>query len=87
MWVPMGSMFSFIEVLPLALLIIVTINHYRLIKTHHEFKYRLAYTYVIGAAFWNFAGTGVTAIASARNSAAGGGSAHLPQIASLAGRR
>ena len=59
MWVPMGSMFSFIEVLPLVLLIIEAINNYRLIKAHQEFKYRLAYTYVIGAAFWNFVGAGV----------------------------
>jgi nitric oxide reductase subunit B len=59
MWVPMGSMFSFIEVLPLVLLIIEAINHYRLIRTHQEFKYRLAYIYVIGAAFWNFVGAGV----------------------------
>jgi nitric oxide reductase subunit B len=59
MWVPMGSMFSFIEVLPLVLLIIEAINNYRLIKTHQEFKYRLAYTYVIGATFWNFVGAGV----------------------------
>ena len=41
------------------LLIIEAINHYRLIKAHQEFKYRLAYTYVIGAAFWNFVGAGV----------------------------
>ena len=59
MWVPMGSMFSFIEVLPLVLLIIEAINHYRLIKRHEEFKYRLAYAYIIGAAFWNFVGAGV----------------------------
>jgi nitric oxide reductase subunit B len=59
MWVPMGSMFSFIEVLPLVLLIIEAINHYRLIRADREFKYRLAYTYVIGAAFWNFVGAGV----------------------------
>jgi nitric oxide reductase subunit B len=59
MWVPMGSMFSFIEVLPPVLLIIEAINHYRLIKAHQEFNYRLAYTYVIGAAFWNFVGAGV----------------------------
>ncbi len=59
MWVPMGSMFSFIEVLPLVLLIIEAINHYRLIKAHQEFKYRLAYIYIIGAAVWNFVGAGV----------------------------
>ena len=59
MWVPMGSMFSFIEVLPLVLLIIEAINNHRLIRAHQEFHYRLAYTYIIGAAFWNFVGAGV----------------------------
>jgi len=58
-WVPLGSMFSFIEVLPLVLLIIEAIQHHRLIKAHGEFKYGLAYTYIIGAAFWNFVGAGV----------------------------
>ena len=59
MWVPMGSMFSFIEVLPLVLLILEAMHQHDLIKKHHEFKYGLAYTYVIGAAFWNFVGAGV----------------------------
>ncbi len=59
MWVPLGTMFSFIEVLPLVLLIIEAIQQHRLIKAHGEFKYGLAYTYIIGAAFWNFVGAGV----------------------------
>jgi nitric oxide reductase subunit B len=59
MWIPMGSMFSFIEVLPLVLLIIEAIRQYRLIRARREFNYRLAYTYIIGAAFWNFVGAGV----------------------------
>jgi nitric oxide reductase subunit B len=59
MWVPMGSMFSFIEVLPLVLLIIEAIEQHQLIKAHQDFKYTLAYTYIIGAAFWNFIGAGV----------------------------
>ncbi len=59
LWVPMGSMFSFIEVLPLTLLIIEAIHNRQLIKADQEFKYGLAYTYVIGAAFWNFVGAGV----------------------------
>ena len=59
MWVPMGSMFSFIEVLPLVLLIIEAIRQYQLIRAHQAFNYRLAYTYIIGAAFWNFVGAGV----------------------------
>jgi nitric oxide reductase subunit B len=59
LWVPLGTMFSFIEVLPLVLLIIEAIQRHRLIKVHGEFKYGLAYTYIIGAAFWNFVGAGV----------------------------
>jgi len=59
MWVPLGSMFSFIEVLPLALLIMEAIQQYLLIRAHRTFNYRLAYSYIIGAAFWNFVGAGV----------------------------
>ncbi|MBS0473101.1 MAG: cbb3-type cytochrome c oxidase subunit I [Proteobacteria bacterium] len=59
MWVPLGTMFSFIEVLPLVLLVIEAMQHHRLIKAHGDFKYGLAYLYVIGAAFWNFVGAGV----------------------------
>ena len=59
MWVPLGTMFSFIEVLPLVLLIMEAIQQRNLIKGHADFKYGLAYTYIIGAAFWNFVGAGV----------------------------
>jgi nitric oxide reductase subunit B len=59
MWVPLGTMFSFIEVLPLVLLIMEAIQQRALIKGHADFKYGLAYTYIIGAAFWNFVGAGV----------------------------
>ena len=70
MWVPMGSMFSFIEVLPLVLLIIEAIQQYQLIRRQAAFHYRLAYTYIIGAAFWNFVGAGVF----------GGGTLNAPLI-------
>ena len=59
MWVPLGTMFSFIEVLPLMLLIMEAIQQRRLIQADGAFKYNLAYTYIIGAAFWNFVGAGV----------------------------
>ncbi len=58
-WVPAGSMFSFIEVLPLLLLVIEAEEHRRLLRSHSEFRYGLAYTYIIGAALWNFVGAGV----------------------------
>jgi len=70
MWVPMGSMFSFIEVLPLVLLIIEAIQQYQLIRAHRDFNYDLAYTYIIGGAFWNFVGAGVF----------GGGTLNAPLI-------
>jgi nitric oxide reductase subunit B len=59
LWVPLGTMFSFIEVLPLLLLIVEGIQQHRLIKDHGQFKFELAYLYIIGAAFWNFVGAGV----------------------------
>ena len=59
LWVPVGTMFSFIEVLPLVLLVLEAIQQRQLIKGHADFKYGLAYTYIIGAAFWNFVGAGV----------------------------
>jgi nitric oxide reductase subunit B len=59
LWVPLGTMFSFIEVLPLVLLVIEAIQHHRQIKADPQFKYGLAYLYIVGAAFWNFVGAGV----------------------------
>ena len=70
MWVPLGTMFSFIEVLPLVLLVLEAIQHHSAIKANGSFKYRLAYTYILGAAFWNFVGAGVF----------GGGTLNAPLI-------
>ncbi len=70
MWVPLGSMFSFIEILPLVLLVITAIEEYRLIKKRSSFPYRVAYLYILGAAFWNFVGAGVF----------GGGTLNAPLI-------
>lgn len=69
-WVPLGSMFSFIEVLPLVLLIIDAIEHRQLIKRQGLFTYNLACLYVFGAAFWNFVGAGVL----------GGGTINAPLV-------
>lgn len=59
LWVPLGSIFSFIEVLPLVLLVLDAIRQHHMIKAQADFKYGLAYLYTIGAAFWNFVGAGV----------------------------
>lgn len=70
MWVPLGTMFSFIEVLPLTLLIIDAVEELQLIKKQKIFSYNLAYLYILGAAFWNFVGAGVF----------GGGTLNAPLI-------
>lgn len=69
-WIPLGSMFSFIEVLPLVLLIIDAIEHHRLIKKQGKFDYNLSFLYILGASFWNFVGAGVF----------GGGTLNAPLI-------
>ncbi|HET7610406.1 MAG TPA: cbb3-type cytochrome c oxidase subunit I [Rhodanobacteraceae bacterium] len=59
LWIGVGSMFSFLEVLPLFLLVMEAIEQRRHIAAHQAFPYRLAYLYILGSAFWNFVGAGV----------------------------
>lgn len=59
LWVGVGSMFSFIEVLPLVLLALEAIDQHKHIQEKKNFPYKLAYLYILGAAFWNFVGAGV----------------------------
>jgi nitric oxide reductase subunit B len=59
LWVGVGSMFSFIEVLPLVLLALEAIDQHQHIQAKRNFPYKLAYLYILGAAFWNFVGAGV----------------------------
>lgn len=58
-WISIGSVFSFLEVLPLFLLILEAIGQYVRINQYKAFPYRLAFLYILGAAFWNFVGAGV----------------------------
>lgn len=59
LWIGVGSMFSFLEVLPLFLLVMEAIDQRRHIAEQENFPYRLAYLYILGSAFWNFVGAGV----------------------------
>ena len=58
-WIPIGSIFSFLEVLPLFLLVLEAIQQYTHLKNNQNFPYRLAFLYILGSAFWNFVGAGV----------------------------
>ncbi len=59
LWISVGSMFSFLEVLPLFLLVMEAIDQRRHIAEQTDFPYRLAYLFILGSAFWNFVGAGV----------------------------
>lgn len=59
LWLSIGTVFSFLEVLPLFLLILEAIQQYLHIQQKNSFPYRLAFLYILGAAFWNFVGAGV----------------------------
>ena len=59
MWMGIGSMFSFIEILPLVLLILEAVEQHHLVKQHQGFPHRLTYLFILGSAFWNFLGAGV----------------------------
>lgn len=59
LWLSIGTVFSFLEVLPLFLLILEAIQQYLHIQQKDKFPYRLAFLYILGAAFWNFVGAGV----------------------------
>ncbi|MGH8427616.1 MAG: nitric-oxide reductase large subunit [Gammaproteobacteria bacterium] len=60
MWVSVGSVFSFIEVMPLLLLVVEASHQYRRIKEEGKtFRYKLVFLFIWGSAFWNFMGAGV----------------------------
>lgn len=58
-WISLGSVFSFLEVLPILLLILEAIQHYLHISNNKDFPYRLAFLYILGSSFWNYVGAGV----------------------------
>ena len=58
-WLSLGSVFSFLEVLPLFLLVLEAVQQYQHLQSNKTFPYRLAFLYILGSAFWNFVGAGV----------------------------
>lgn len=58
-WLSVGSVFSFLEVLPLFLLLLDAVEQRRHLAARAEFPYRLAFLFIIGSVLWNFIGAGV----------------------------
>jgi nitric oxide reductase subunit B len=58
-WLAVGSVFSFLEVLPLFLLVLDAVDQRQRLKERMGFPYRLAFLFILGSVIWNFVGAGV----------------------------
>ncbi|MFB6184424.1 MAG: nitric-oxide reductase large subunit [Haloarculaceae archaeon] len=60
LWVPIGSSFSTLELVPLVFILYEAFGEYRAMKAGGErFPYRLAFMFIIASGLWNFVGAGV----------------------------
>jgi nitric oxide reductase subunit B len=59
-WIPFGSVFSTLELIPLVLILFEAMGQYRALATGEEgFPYTLPFMFIIASGFWNFVGAGV----------------------------
>ncbi|MFC7157434.1 nitric-oxide reductase large subunit [Halomarina halobia] len=59
-WLPLGSVFSTLELIPLVLILFEAINEYRALAAADEtFPYTLPFMFIIVSGIWNFVGAGV----------------------------
>jgi nitric oxide reductase subunit B len=59
-WVPIGSAFSTLELVPLVFILFEAINEYRALATGGEsFPYTLPFMFIVASGAWNFLGAGV----------------------------
>ncbi|WP_423750636.1 nitric-oxide reductase large subunit [Salinirarus marinus] len=59
-WVPVGSVFSTLEFIPLIFILYEALGEYRaMMGAGEDFPYRLPFMFIIASGFWNFVGGGV----------------------------
>ncbi|WP_327051418.1 nitric-oxide reductase large subunit [Halomicrococcus gelatinilyticus] len=59
-WVPLGSVFSTLELIPLVVILFEALGEYRALASAGEtFPYRLPFMFIIASGAWNFVGAGV----------------------------
>jgi nitric oxide reductase subunit B len=59
-WLPLGTIFSTLELIPLILILFEALGQYRALATSDEaFPYTLPFMFIIASGFWNFVGAGV----------------------------
>ncbi|WP_144905537.1 nitric-oxide reductase large subunit [Halobellus captivus] len=58
MWIPIGSVFSTLELIPLVFILYEALGQYSAM-TVDEFPYRLPFLFIVASGVWNFVGAGV----------------------------
>ncbi|WP_255198754.1 nitric-oxide reductase large subunit [Halorarius litoreus] len=59
-WLPLGSVFSTLELIPLVFILFEAINEYRALANGGEsFPYTLPFAFIVASGVWNFVGAGV----------------------------
>jgi nitric oxide reductase subunit B len=59
-WVPIGSVFSTLELIPLVFILFEAINEYRALRASGDsFPYALPFAFIVASGAWNFVGAGV----------------------------
>ncbi|NHN42773.1 cytochrome B [Halorubellus sp. JP-L1] len=59
MWVPIGSVFSTLELIPLVFILYEALGQYRAMTETGTFPYRLPFMFIVASGVWNFVGAGV----------------------------
>ncbi|MBX0297114.1 nitric-oxide reductase large subunit [Haloarcula nitratireducens] len=59
MWVPIGSVFSTLELIPLVFILYEALGQYQAMNESGGFPYRLPFMFIIASGVWNFVGAGV----------------------------
>ena len=59
MWVPIGSVFSTLELIPLVFILYEALGQYRAMSASGGFPYRLPFMFIVASGVWNFVGAGV----------------------------
>lgn len=60
MWIPIGSVFSTLEFIPLLFILYEAVGQYRAMSNAGKsFPYRMAFYFIIASSIWNFFGAGV----------------------------
>ncbi|MDH5020786.1 nitric-oxide reductase large subunit [Halobacterium rubrum] len=59
MWIPIGSVFSTLELLPLVFILYEALGQYAAMTESGDFPYKLPFMFIVASGVWNFVGAGV----------------------------